>query len=81
MGLAQNITAWALASTWRGLALDPIHGPVVVTGRAHDGGVAALDDELAQHAHAVAQTARETLRQWRTRPPASNEAALSELLA
>jgi 2-polyprenyl-6-methoxyphenol hydroxylase-like FAD-dependent oxidoreductase len=37
MGLAQNITAWALASTWRGLALYPIHGPVVVTGRAHDG--------------------------------------------
>jgi hypothetical protein len=26
MGLAQNITAWALASTWRGLALYPIHG-------------------------------------------------------
>lgn len=80
MGLAQNIAAWALASAWRGMALYPIHGPVIVTGRAH-GGLAALDDDLAQHAHAVAQTVRETLEEWRTRPPASNEAALSELLA
>ncbi|GAB1331743.1 hypothetical protein [Streptomyces sennicomposti] len=79
--LAQNITAWALASAWRGIALYPIHGPVIVTGRAQDGGVAALDDDLAQHAHAVAQTVRETLGEWRSRPPASNEAALSELLA
>ncbi|MFD7284002.1 hypothetical protein ACFV80_45265 [Streptomyces sp. NPDC059862] len=63
------------------MALYPVHGPVVVTGRAQDGGVAGLDDGLAQHAHAVAQTVRETLGEWRTRPPASNEAALSELLA
>ncbi|WP_435613655.1 hypothetical protein [Streptomyces sp. bgisy159] len=79
--LAQNITAWALASAWRGISLYPIHGPVIVTGRAQDGGVAALDDDLAQHAHAVAQTVRETLGEWRSRPPASNEVALSELLA
>ncbi|MCX4598284.1 hypothetical protein OG819_55085 [Streptomyces sp. NBC_01549] len=81
LGLAQNITAWALASAWRGMALYPIHGPVIVTGRAQDGEAAALDDGLAQHTHAVAQTVRETLREWHTRPPASNEAALSELLA
>ncbi|MGW2651782.1 hypothetical protein ACWC2T_44690 [Streptomyces sp. NPDC001393] len=81
MGLAQNITAWALASAWRGIALYPIHGPVIVTGRAQDGGVVGLADDLAQHAHAVAQTVRETLGEWRSRPPASNEAALSELLA
>ncbi|WP_405863545.1 hypothetical protein [Streptomyces sp. NBC_00005] len=43
--------------------------------------MAGLDDSLAQHAHAVAQTVRETLGEWRTRPPASNEAALSELVA
>jgi hypothetical protein len=43
--------------------------------------VATLEDDLAQHAKAVAQTVRETLTQWRTRPPASNEAAVSELLA
>ncbi|POX48165.1 hypothetical protein C3489_27780 [Streptomyces sp. Ru71] len=81
IGLAQNIAAWALASAWRGIVLYPMHGPVVVTGRAEDGGVAALDDDLAQQAHAVAQTVRETLAEWRLRPPASNEAALSELLA
>ncbi|WP_030618384.1 hypothetical protein [Streptomyces achromogenes] len=81
IGLAQNITAWALASAWRGIALYPFHGPVVVTGRAEDGEVAPLDDDLAQQAHAVAQTVRETLEEWCIRPPASNEAALSELLA
>jgi hypothetical protein len=43
--------------------------------------VADLDGDLAQHVHAVAQTVRETLGEWRVRPPASNEAALSELLA
>ncbi|MQY40666.1 hypothetical protein SRB17_86990 [Streptomyces sp. RB17] len=80
-GLARNITAWALASTWRGIALYPIHGPVIVTGRAHDGGMTALDDDLAQHAQAVAQTVCETLGEWRTRPSLSGEAALSELLA
>ncbi|MGW4823519.1 hypothetical protein ACWEP4_32375 [Streptomyces sp. NPDC004227] len=80
-GLAQNIAAWALASAWRGMALYPIPGPVVVTGRAQDGEVTGLDASLAQHAHAVAQTVRETLGEWRTRPPASNEAALNELLA
>ncbi|MFF4551368.1 hypothetical protein ACFY1J_45865 [Streptomyces sp. NPDC001406] len=80
-GLTQNITTWALASAWRGITLYPIHGPAVVTGRAQDGEAATLDDDLAQHAHAVAQTVRETLGEWHTRPPASNEAALNELLA
>ncbi|MFF3876746.1 hypothetical protein [Streptomyces sp. NPDC001978] len=66
---------------WRGIALYPINGPVIITGRAKDGGVAALDDDLTQHAHAVVRTVRETLGEWHTRPPSSNEAALSELLA
>ncbi|SNX88479.1 hypothetical protein SAMN06272735_8930 [Streptomyces sp. TLI_55] len=79
--LGQNITAWALASAWRGIILYPIHGPVVVTGRAQDGELAALGDDLAEHAHSVAQTVRDTLGEWRTRPPASNDAALSELLS
>ncbi|MEU6285682.1 hypothetical protein [Streptomyces sp. NPDC047028] len=60
IGLAQNITAWALASAGRGIALYPIHGPVIGTGRAQGGGVVGLDDELAEHVHAVAQTVRET---------------------
>jgi len=36
IGLAQNIAVWALASAWRGMALYPIHGPVIVTGRTND---------------------------------------------
>ncbi|MHC3475714.1 hypothetical protein ACYF6T_44680, partial [Streptomyces sp. 7R007] len=59
--LVQNITAWVLASAWRGIALYPIHGTVIVTGRAQDGAVAALVDGLARHVPAVAQTVRETL--------------------
>ncbi|MEU9014635.1 hypothetical protein AB0D12_33740 [Streptomyces sp. NPDC048479] len=80
-GLPQNLAAWALASAWRGMALYPLAGPIVITGLTAAGDVTALDDDLVQHATAVAQTVRETLAQWRTRPPASNEAAISELLA
>ncbi|MFI9040899.1 hypothetical protein [Streptomyces sp. NPDC053726] len=43
--------------------------------------MAALDDDLVQHAHIVTRTVRETLEAWRTRPPASNDAAVNELLA
>jgi hypothetical protein len=81
LGLGENLVAWALASAWRGMSLYPLHGPVVVTGRRHHGGVAALDDDLAQHACTVTQTVRDTLATWRTRPPVSQEAALGELLA
>ncbi|MFD7713847.1 hypothetical protein [Streptomyces sp. NPDC059786] len=81
IGLEQNLAAWALASAWRGTVLYPIHGPVVVTGRTRDGEVAALEDGLARHVHTTAQTVRETLGEWRSRPPASSEAALHELLA
>ncbi|GAB3177971.1 hypothetical protein [Streptomyces incanus] len=42
--------------------------------------MAALGRDLVQHARAVAQTVRDTLAEWRTRPPASDEAAISELL-
>ncbi|MCE0446825.1 hypothetical protein LT493_26240 [Streptomyces tricolor] len=50
-------------------------------GRSVGGAVAALDDGLAEQAHAVTQTVRETLGEWHSRPPVSNEAALAELLA
>ncbi|MEU9214812.1 hypothetical protein AB0D27_45000 [Streptomyces sp. NPDC048415] len=59
----------------------PLAGPIVITGRTDTGDLTALDDDLVQHVQAVAQTVRGTLQQWRTRPPASNEAAISELLA
>ncbi|WP_217237475.1 hypothetical protein [Streptomyces sp. AC555_RSS877] len=56
-------------------------GPIVVTGRTASGDVTALDGDLVQRAKAVAQTVRDTLSQWRERPPASQEAAVRELLA
>ncbi|MEU0899835.1 hypothetical protein [Streptomyces massasporeus] len=81
LGLPQNLAAWALASAWRGMPLYPLAGPIVVTGRTASGDVTVLDDDLVQHAKAVAQTVRDTLSEWRARPPASNEAAVNELLA
>ncbi|MER7568913.1 hypothetical protein ABTZ93_39190 [Streptomyces sp. NPDC097941] len=81
IGLPQNLAAWALASAWRGNPLYPLAGPIVVTGRTQSGDVTTLDDDLVQHAKAVAHTVRDTLAEWRARPPASNEAAAKELLA
>lgn len=63
------------------MSLYPLAGRIVVTGRTERGVVTALDDDLVQHAKAVAQTVRDTLSEWRARPPASNEAAVNELLA
>ncbi|MGW1008229.1 hypothetical protein [Streptomyces sp. NPDC002520] len=54
LGLTQNLAAWALASTWRGMPLYPLAGPMVITGRTASGDMAALDNDLAQHAKAVA---------------------------
>jgi hypothetical protein len=59
LGLPQNLAAWALASAWRGRPMYPLAGPIVVTGRTASGDVTALDDDLVQHAKAVAQTVRE----------------------
>ncbi|MFF4755273.1 hypothetical protein ACWD5R_35320 [Streptomyces sp. NPDC002514] len=81
LGLPQNLAAWALASAWRGMALYPLAGHVVVTGRTADGEVTGLDGGLARHAKSVVQTVRDTLSEWRERPPASHEAAVRELLA
>ncbi|MFI7143224.1 DUF3846 domain-containing protein [Streptomyces massasporeus] len=81
LGLPPNLAAWALASAWRGMPPYPLAGPIVVTGRTASGDLPALDDDLVQHAKAVAQTVRDTLSEWRARPPASNEAVVNELLA
>ncbi|GAA2767515.1 hypothetical protein GCM10010103_65570 [Streptomyces paradoxus] len=56
-------------------------GPIVVTGRTTSGDVTAFEDDLVQQAKSVAQTVRDTLSAWHARPPASNEAAVNELLA
>ncbi|MDG4862988.1 hypothetical protein P8605_33100 [Streptomyces sp. T-3] len=76
-----NLAAWALACAWRGMELRySLSGPIVVTGS--DGGdTASLDEELAGQVHRVAQTVRETLDGWRSRPPVTNETGLTELLA
>ncbi|NEC35483.1 hypothetical protein [Streptomyces rubrogriseus] len=81
LGLPQNLAAWALASAWRGTALYLLAGPVAITGRTMAGELTGLDGDLVRHARVVAQTVRETLTEWRRRPPASDEAAISELLA
>ncbi|GGP92017.1 hypothetical protein [Streptomyces melanogenes] len=81
LGLPQNLTAWALASAWRGVPLYPLAGTIVVTGRTTDGDVTALENDLAEHVQVVACTVRETLTQWRRQPPVSDEAAIGELLA
>ncbi|MET7621932.1 hypothetical protein [Streptomyces sp. NPDC005408] len=58
------------------------HGHVIITGReASSGGVTALDAHLAGHVHTTAQIGRETLADWRQRPPLSDSAAVVELLA
>ncbi|MGW2108319.1 hypothetical protein [Streptomyces sp. NPDC001948] len=80
-GLEQNLVAWALASAWRGMPLYPLHGPVVLTGRTGDGAIETLGDKLMEDARTVTQTVRETLKEWQARPPASNGAAVNELLA
>ncbi|MEV0323054.1 hypothetical protein ACIBKX_34000 [Streptomyces sp. NPDC050658] len=85
VGLPPNITSWALACVWRrmNLGLDyALHGPVVATGAyGDDGELNPLPDEFAAQVRTAAATVRETLQGWRTRPPASNEAALAEALA
>ncbi|MEU5298964.1 hypothetical protein [Streptomyces umbrinus] len=80
IGLPANLAAWALVSIWRGSPLYPLAGTIVVTGRTASGDTETLNDELAQHVKAVAQTVRETMQAWRTRPPVSNDAAIRELL-
>jgi len=81
-GLAPNLTAWALASAWRRTPLPyQFYGAVVVTGGDGDGASTLLDDDLAGHAHTVAATVQSTMAAWRRRPPASTDAAVSELLA
>lgn len=69
LGLPQNLTAWALASAWRGMPRYPLAGPIVVSGCTESGDVTTLDDDLVQLAKAVAQTVRDSLSEWRARPP------------
>lgn len=76
-----NLAAWTAASAWRGMPLYPLHGTIVVTGRGGSGEVCDLDDDLAQQVRAITTMVRETVQEWKHRPPASNEAAAQELLS
>jgi hypothetical protein len=76
-----NLAAWVLASAWRGMSLYPLHGTIVVTGRDQFGEVCDLDESLVQQARAVVAMVDETVRGWKARPPASDDAAAQELLS
>ena len=81
-GLAPNLTAWTLASAWRGMPLPyQLYGTVIVTGRDDSGESVPLDHRLAGQVHTVAGTVTETMSGWRQRPPASTDAAIRELVA
>ncbi|NEB78989.1 hypothetical protein G3I40_27770 [Streptomyces sp. SID14478] len=80
-GTRLNLTAWTLASAWRGIALYPLHGTIVVTGPDGAGETTGLDDDLVRQAEAVAVMVRETVARWQDHPPVSNETAAQELLA
>ncbi|MFC1405676.1 MULTISPECIES: hypothetical protein [Streptacidiphilus] len=81
-GLVANLTAWTLASAWRRIPLPyQLYGTVVVTGRDDDGMSTALDDDLTSRVQAVTETVQATMAAWQQRPPASEDAALKELLA
>ncbi|GAA2418052.1 hypothetical protein ACFPFX_04820 [Streptomyces mauvecolor] len=83
-GLSPNLVVWALACGWRKMELPYLlYGPIVITGPYDEDGAAVgeLADRLTAQVRTVCDTVRETVIGWRTRRPASNEAALSELLA
>ncbi|MFH8492234.1 hypothetical protein [Streptomyces longisporoflavus] len=74
-----------LACVWRRMTLPVayvLHGPVVLTGAyGDDGRLGALPDKFAAQARIASAAVRETMTSWRSRPPASDEAALAEVLA
>ncbi|WP_338704304.1 hypothetical protein V2W30_41070 (plasmid) [Streptomyces sp. Q6] len=75
-----NLGAWTLASAWRGTALYPLHGTIVVTGRDEDGEMAALGSEILRQAQLVLAMVAVAVQRWRERPPVVNEVAAQGLL-
>lgn len=74
-----NLLAWALASVWRGIELDYfLYGTVVVTGNeSREALPAGISGQVRAAGEAVAAITAE----WRSRRPASDQAARAELLA
>lgn len=76
--LPVNLSAWVLASVWRGMDITyGLYGPVVVTGPQLTG----LDDDLAGEVRAVCAAVVEIRREWTARPPVGGQQARAELLA
>ncbi|MFI1648308.1 hypothetical protein ACH4XT_15400 [Streptomyces avidinii] len=74
-----NLTAWALASTWRNLEISYLlYGTVVVTGPASG---AELPANVAAQVRAAGDAVTAIMDEWRSRRPISNDAAVAELLA
>ncbi|MCX4721999.1 hypothetical protein OG818_40625 [Streptomyces virginiae] len=76
--LPLNLSAWVLASIWRGMEIPyGFHGPVVVTGPQ----LAGLDEDLEGVVQAVSAAVAEIRLEWVTRPPVGEPQARAELLA
>lgn len=76
--LPVNLSAWALASVWRGMDIPyGLYGPVVVTGPQQ----AELDEDLAGAVRAVCAAVVEICQEWKARPPVGEQQARAELLA
>ncbi|MFE3864500.1 hypothetical protein ACFXPT_29195 [Streptomyces goshikiensis] len=76
--LPLNLSAWVLASVWRGFELPyGLYGTVMVTGPQSE----ALDADLVAEVQAVCAAVAEVRAEWQDRPPVGEHAARAELLA
>ncbi|MFD6469540.1 hypothetical protein [Streptomyces goshikiensis] len=76
--LPLNLSAWVLASVWRGFELPyGLHGTVMVTGPQSE----ALDADLVAEIQAVCAAVAEVRAEWQDRPPVGEHAARAGLLA
>lgn len=76
--LPLNLSAWVLASVWRGFELPyGLHGTVMVTGPQSE----ALDADLVAEIQAVCAAVAKVRAEWKDRPPVGENAARAELLA
>lgn len=76
--LTLNLSAWVLASVWRGVEITyGLYGTVVVTGPQ----LAALDESMAREVRAVCVAVAEVRAEWVVRQPAGEWQARAELLA
>ncbi|AYV32207.1 hypothetical protein EES41_36230 [Streptomyces sp. ADI95-16] len=76
--LPLNLSAWVLASVWRGIELPyGFYGTVMVTGPRSE----ALGADLVEEVQTVCAAVAEVRAEWQDRPPVGENAARAELLA